>query len=63
MSPVHSIILTVGLFALTFLSPGPNLLIVLQSSLSYGRGAGIAAGLGVACADGLYAAYGLHGNC
>lgn len=61
MNPAHSVILTVGLFALTFLSPGPNLLIVLQSSLSYGRGAGIAAGFGVACADGLYAALGLLG--
>src|SRR4051812_45467492 len=61
MTPAHSIILTVGLFALTFLSPGPNLLIVLQSSLSRGRGAGIAAGFGVACADGIYAALGLLG--
>jgi len=61
MTATHSIILTVGLFALTFLSPGPNLLIVLQSSLSRGRAAGIAAGLGVACADGIYAALGLLG--
>lgn len=57
----HSIFLSVGLFALTFLSPGPNLLIVLQSSLAHGRGAGIAAGFGVAMADGTYAALGLLG--
>jgi amino acid exporter len=61
MTPAHSITLTVALFALTFLSPGPNLLIVLQSSLSHGRRAGIATGFGVACADGIYAALGLLG--
>ncbi|MGC1817066.1 MAG: hypothetical protein WA900_05370, partial [Casimicrobiaceae bacterium] len=40
--PVHSVILTVGLFALTFLSPGPNLLVVVQASLVAGRAAGFA---------------------
>jgi amino acid exporter len=58
---MHSVILTIGLFALTFLSPGPNLLVVVQSSLSHGRSAGIAAGLGVALGDGIYAALGLLG--
>jgi amino acid exporter len=61
MDPLHSALLTVGLFALTFLSPGPNLLLIVQSSLSAGRSAGIAAGLGVALGDGLYAALGLLG--
>lgn len=61
MTAAHSIVVSVGLFALTFLSPGPNLLIVLQSSLAHGRGAGIAAGFGVAVADGVYAALGLLG--
>lgn len=61
MDPLHAALLTVGLFALTFLSPGPNLLVVVQSSLSAGRGAGIAAGLGVALGDGVYAALGLAG--
>lgn len=61
MTPTHSVLLTVSLFALTFLSPGPNLLIVLQSSLSHGRSAGIAAGLGVALGDAIYAALGLLG--
>jgi amino acid exporter len=61
MSAMHSVILTIGLFALTFLSPGPNLLVVVQSSLSHGRRAGIAAGLGVALGDGIYAALGLLG--
>jgi amino acid exporter len=61
MTAIHSVILTIGLFALTFLSPGPNLLVVVQSSLSYGRIAGIAASLGVALGDGIYAALGLAG--
>lgn len=61
MTPAHSVLLTVGLFGLTFLSPGPNLLIVVQSSLASGRSAGIAAGLGVATGDALYAALGLFG--
>src|SRR3954467_1623755 len=61
MTPTHSVLVTISLFALTFLSPGPNLLIVLQSSLSHGKGAGIAAGLGVALGDGIYAALGLLG--
>jgi len=61
MDPLHSALLTVGLFALTFLSPGPNLLLIVQSSLAAGRSAGIAAGLGVAAGDGVYAALGLLG--
>lgn len=61
MTPSHSVLVTIGLFGLTFLSPGPNLLIVVQSSLSSGRAAGIAAGLGVAVGDAIYAALGLFG--
>lgn len=61
MTPTHSVIVTIGLFALTFLSPGPNLLVVVQSSLSVGRTGGIAAGFGVALGDAIYAALGLLG--
>jgi amino acid exporter len=61
MNLVHSSLLAVGLFALTFLSPGPNLVIVVQSSMSGGRAAGIATGVGVACGDAIYAALGLLG--
>jgi amino acid exporter len=61
MTPTSSVILTVGLFGLTFLSPGPNLLVVVQSTLSAGRAGGIAAGLGVAAGDAIYAALGLLG--
>ena len=61
MTPSHSVLLTIGLFGLTFFSPGPNLLVVVQSSLSAGRAGGIAAGLGVAAGDAIYAALGLVG--
>jgi amino acid exporter len=61
MDPLHSVVLTVGLFALTFLSPGPNLLLIVQASLAGGRNAGFTAGLGVALGDALYAALGLAG--
>ena len=61
MDPLHAVALTVGLFALTFLSPGPNLLLIVQASLSGGRAAGFTAGLGVALGDGVYAALGLAG--
>src|SRR4051812_33753576 len=61
MDPLHSVLLTVGLFALTFLSPGPNLLVVVHASLTAGRRAGIATGLGVATGDAIYAALGLFG--
>jgi amino acid exporter len=61
MSSVHTVFLAVGLFALTFMSPGPNLLVVVQTSLAQGRVAGMAAGLGVATGDAIYAALGLFG--
>jgi len=61
MDPLHSVVLTVGLFALTFLSPGPNLILVVQASLAGGRAAGFTAGAGVALGDALYAALGLAG--
>jgi amino acid exporter len=61
VTPTHSVVLTIGLFGLTFFSPGPNLLVVVQSSLSAGRAGGIAAGIGVAAGDAIYAALGLVG--
>lgn len=61
MDALHASMATVGLFALTFLIPGANLLVVVQSSLSGGRAAGIAAGMGVAAGDGIYAGLGLFG--
>jgi amino acid exporter len=61
MDYTHSALLAIGLFALTFFSPGPNLLVVVQASLSSGCRAGIASGLGVATGDALYAGLGLFG--
>jgi len=61
MDTLHTLIASVGLFALTFLIPGANLLVVVQSTLSGGRAAGIASGMGVAAGDGIYAGLGLFG--
>ncbi|MDB5807071.1 MAG: hypothetical protein JWN73_4393 [Betaproteobacteria bacterium] len=62
MNPyTHSALLAVGLFALTFFSPGPNLLVVIHASAARGRRAGLATGLGVACGDAIYAGLGLFG--
>jgi len=61
MDYTYSALLAVGLFALTFLSPGPNLLVVVQASLASGRSAGIAVAVGVATGDALYASLGLFG--
>jgi len=61
MNPLHTVLLTVGLFALSFLSPGPNLLVVVQASLQGGRVAGLMTGLGVAAGDACYAALGRFG--
>lgn len=57
----HAVVTAVGLFALTFLSPGPNLFLIVQTSLSQGKSAGMAAGAGVATGDAIYAALGLVG--
>lgn len=61
MDPLHTVLLTVGLFAFTFLSPGPNLLVVVQASLASGRAAGAMTGLGVATGDAIYSGLGLFG--
>src|SRR3546814_8579078 len=58
MDPLHTVLLTVGLFAFTFLSPGPNLLVVVQASLASGRAAGAVTGLGVATGDAIYSGLG-----
>lgn len=58
---IHIVFVAVGLFALTFMSPGPNLLIIVQTSLTRGRTAGVVTGLGVATGDAIYAGLGLFG--
>lgn len=61
MDPFHAIVLTVGLFVLTFFNPGANLFVVVQTSLASGRRAGVITGLGVALGDALYSGLGLFG--
>lgn len=61
MDPLHAVALTVGLFVLTFLNPGANLFVVVQTSLASGRRAGIITGLGVALGDAFYSGLGLFG--
>lgn len=51
----------IGLFLLGLVSPGPNFLVVVDSTLSYGRRAGIVTGLGAAIGDAIYASAGLFG--
>lgn len=61
MEPLHAIWVTIGLFVLTFLNPGANLFVVVQTSLSSGRRAGVCTGLGVALGDAIYSGLGLFG--
>ncbi len=61
MDETHVIIVTVGLFVLTFINPGANLLVVVQTSLSSGKNAGLMTGLGVALGDAIYSGLGLFG--
>ncbi|CFV23238.1 putative membrane transport protein [Yersinia enterocolitica] len=61
MDEIHVIILTIGLFVLTFINPGANLLVVVQTSLSSGKNAGLLTGLGVALGDAIYSGLGLFG--
>lgn len=44
MEPLHAIWVTIGLFVLTFFNPGANLFVVVQTSLSSGRRAGVCTG-------------------
>lgn len=61
MDEMHVIVLTIGLFVLTFINPGANLLVVIQTSLSSGKNAGLLTGLGVALGDAIYSGLGLFG--
>jgi len=61
MEPLHAVWVTVGLFVLTFFNPGANLFVVVQTSLSSGRRAGVHTGLGVALGDAIYSGLGLFG--
>lgn len=58
---LHSVLTVVVLFFLGLISPGPNFLVVAQTTLTFGRGPGFATGVGVALGDGVYASLGLFG--
>jgi amino acid exporter len=57
----QSILLAGTLFFLGLVSPGPNFLVVIQSTLRGGQRSGIFTGLGAATGDGIYVLVGLLG--
>ncbi|MFD1091430.1 LysE family transporter [Providencia vermicola] len=61
MDPLHSIIITLFLFILTFFNPGANLFIVVQTTLSSGKKAGLTCGYGVVLGNAIYSGLGLFG--
>ncbi|SUC35587.1 Threonine efflux protein [Providencia rustigianii] len=61
MDPLHSIIITLFLFVLTFFNPGANLFTVVQTTLSSGKKAGLTCGYGVVLGDAIYSGLGLFG--
>jgi amino acid exporter len=58
---LQSILLAGTLFFLGLVSPGPNFLVVIQSTLRGGQRSGIFTGLGAATGDGIYVLVGLLG--
>jgi RhtB (resistance to homoserine/threonine) family protein len=60
-SEFQSITAAGALFFLGLVSPGPNFLVVIESTLRGGRRSGIFTGLGASTGDGLYALIGLLG--
>lgn len=60
-SEFQSITAAGALFFLGLVSPGPNFLVVIQSTLRGGQRSGIFTGLGASAGDGLYALIGLLG--
>jgi amino acid exporter len=58
---VNAIVSVVVLFLLGLASPGPNFLVVVQTTLRSGRLAGFITGLGAATGDTVYATAGLFG--
>jgi threonine efflux protein len=60
-SEFQSILVAGALFFLGLVSPGPNFLVVVESTLRGGQRSGIFTSLGAATGDGLYALVGLLG--
>jgi len=61
--PTHldPVLTVVMLFFIGLVSPGPNFLVVAQTTLNFGRAAGLVTGLGAALGDAVYAGIGLFG--
>jgi amino acid exporter len=57
----HPILTAVALFFLGLVSPGPNFLVVIETTLKAGRMAGVVTGIGAATGDAVYAWCGLFG--
>jgi RhtB (resistance to homoserine/threonine) family protein len=60
-SEFQSIAVAGAIFFLGLVSPGPNFLVVIESTLRGGQRSGIFTGLGASTGDGLYALIGLWG--
>jgi amino acid exporter len=58
---LRSVFTVVLLFFFGLISPGPNFLVVAQTTLNFGRSAGLLTGLGAALGDAIYASLGLFG--
>ncbi len=58
---LHSLLTVMMLFFIGLTSPGPNFLVVAQTTLNFGRAAGLFTGLGAAFGDAIYASIGLFG--
>lgn len=58
---LNSILTVVVLFFFGLVSPGPNFLVVVETTLRFGRAAGVVTGLGAALGDTVYASIGLFG--
>lgn len=58
---LNSVLTVVMLFFFGLVSPGPNFLVVVETTLRSGRAAGVVTGLGAALGDTVYASIGLFG--
>src|ERR1700722_1219437 len=58
---LHSLLAVVILFFFGLISPGPNFLVVIETTLNFGRAAGFVTGPGAATGDAVYASCGLFG--
>ena len=56
-----TVFVVVGLFSLSMISPGPNFVMIVRSSLLGGRAAGVATAFGVVAGNTFYASVGLLG--